>query len=595
MRLRHYSLALLGLFSLLALSRAQAQVTTAPPLMNFQGRLTQPNGAPVADGTYAITFSLYDALTGGNQIWTQTVNPVTVHGGVFAVLLTVNTPHLFDADRWLEVQLGTDPPLSPRQQLVSVAFAMKANTVPDGSIGTNQLANGSITSNKFATNLLNPLAWLLGGNSGTNPASQFLGTTDNQPLVFRTNNLERMRMDAAGHLGIGTITPGATLHVNSPAGVGVFAGDLAPFGAAPFETNLAAPRTHIWLAENGTRVFSVTGGGLGYFAGKVGIGTASPGAQLDVAGTAQMTGFKLSTGAGANKYLASDASGNGTWTAFPTALPPNGSAGGDLSGTYPNPTVAANAVTSSKLASDAASLLKVSGGAMSILGSNVGIGTTTPGFSLNFANTLGDKIALYGNTGAHFGFGIQSNLLEIHTDTGNADIVFGYGSSASFTETARVKGTGEFIAKVVTITGGADVAEPYEVADAGAVKPLPGYVVSIDPDHIGQMRVASHAYDTTVAGIISGANGIAPGITLRHKGTIADGTLPVASIGRVWCWCDADAGGPIVAGDMLTTSDTPGHAMKAADRERRDGAVIGKAMSGLKSGKGLVLVLVSLK
>lgn len=119
-------------------------------------------------------------------------------------------------------------------------------------------------------------------------------------------------------------------------------------------------------------------------------------------------------------------------------------------------------------------------------------------------------------------------------------------------------------------------------------------VVSIAKGQIGKMIVSGQAYDKRVAGILSGANGIAPGITLRHKGTVADGEMPVASIGRVWAWCDADAGGPIEEGDMLTTSTTPGHAMKAADRGRSEGAVIGKAMSTLSSGKGLVLVLVTL-
>ncbi|CAN5640961.1 hypothetical protein BH10BAC3_BH10BAC3_10660 [soil metagenome] len=63
---------------------------------------------------------------------------------------------------------------------------------------------------------------------------------------------------------------------------------------------------------------------------------------------------------------------------------------------------------------------------------NIGIGTTTPGFPLNFANSFGDKISLRGNTGIHYGFGIQSTLLQIHTDVTNADIAFGYGSSSAF-------------------------------------------------------------------------------------------------------------------------------------------------------------------
>ena len=73
---------------------------------------------------------------------------------------------------------------------------------------------------------------------------------------------------------------------------------------------------------------------------------------------------------------------------------------------------------------------------------NVGIGTNTPGFPLNFADVNGDKISLYGQSGDSFGFGIQSSLLQIHTGASNADIAFGYGSSAAMTETMRIKGNG---------------------------------------------------------------------------------------------------------------------------------------------------------
>jgi hypothetical protein len=73
---------------------------------------------------------------------------------------------------------------------------------------------------------------------------------------------------------------------------------------------------------------------------------------------------------------------------------------------------------------------------------NVGIGTTTPGFPLNFATTTGDKISLYGNSGSHYGFGIQGGLLQIHSDAAAANIAFGYGSSSSFTERMRIINTG---------------------------------------------------------------------------------------------------------------------------------------------------------
>ena len=57
---------------------------------------------------------------------------------------------------------------------------------------------------------------------------------------------------------------------------------------------------------------------------------------------------------------------------------------------------------------------------------------------------------------------------------------------------------------------------------------------------------------------------------------------------------DADAA-PIAVGDLLTTSATPGHAMKAVDHGRAFGALLGKALASLPSGKGLIPVLVALQ
>jgi hypothetical protein len=73
---------------------------------------------------------------------------------------------------------------------------------------------------------------------------------------------------------------------------------------------------------------------------------------------------------------------------------------------------------------------------------NMGLGTTTPAFKLSFAPILGDKISLWSNSGNSYGFGVQGSKLQIHTDIIDADIVFGYGSSAAFTENMRIKGNG---------------------------------------------------------------------------------------------------------------------------------------------------------
>lgn len=151
---------------------------------------------------------------------------------------------------------------------------------------------------------------------------------------------------------------------------------------------------------------------------------------------------------------------------------------------------------------------------------------------------------------------------------------------------------GNVIVKAITITGGADLAEPFDCNDADSLKA--GMVVSIDPDHSGQLKIADESYDPKVAGIISGAGGIRPGVTMNQSGTAADGNLPVALTGRVYAWADASFGA-IGPGDLLTTSENPGHVMKVTDRIRAQGAILGKAMTALKKGEGLVLVLVSLQ
>jgi hypothetical protein len=144
---------------------------------------------------------------------------------------------------------------------------------------------------------------------------------------------------------------------------------------------------------------------------------------------------------------------------------------------------------------------------------------------------------------------------------------------------------------ILTIVGGCDLAEPFPMDMSEAPK---GSVVVIDDENPGRLKLSDRAYDTRVAGIVSGAGGVNPGMLMSQPGSAADGAQPIALSGRVYCWADASEN-PIHPGDMLTSSDTPGHAMKVTDTAKAQGAIIGKAMSALIDGKGLVLVLVSLQ
>jgi hypothetical protein len=143
---------------------------------------------------------------------------------------------------------------------------------------------------------------------------------------------------------------------------------------------------------------------------------------------------------------------------------------------------------------------------------------------------------------------------------------------------------------VLQITGGADVAEPFELSTKDIPK---GALVVIDDENPGRLKLSDRSFDTRVAGIVSGANGIKPGISLHQQGAL-EGTDNVALSGRVYALADA-TDIPIQPGDLLTTSATPGHCMKVTDSAKAQGAIIGKAMSGLKGGRGMVLVLVSLQ
>ena len=111
-------------------------------------------------------------------------------------------------------------------------------------------------------------------------------------------------------------------------------------------------------------------------------------------------------------------------------------------------------------------------------------------------------------------------------------------------------------------------------------------------DDIGSVRMATRAYDRRVAGIVAGAGDRRPGIVPRWGMPEAPGRLPVAVAGTTYCKVDASSA-RVEVGDLLTSSDNAGHAMRAADLLRAAGAVIGKAMR-LDRGTGLVPVLVAL-
>lgn len=135
----------------------------------------------------------------------------------------------------------------------------------------------------------------------------------------------------------------------------------------------------------------------------------------------------------------------------------------------------------------------------------------------------------------------------------------------------------------------ADVAEEFSVDASMAIDPG---MVMVSSDK-GTLEMCTQGYDKRVVGVVSGAGQYKPGVVLDKQG-MTGRRVPIALLGKVFCKVDA-AYGPINIGDLLTTSPTPGHAMKVTDTAQGFGSVIGKALQACHQGNGLVPILVALQ
>ncbi len=203
-------------------------------------------------------------------------------------------------------------------------------------------------------------------------------------------------------------------------------------------------------------------------------------------------------------------------------------------------------------------------------------------------NTIaGETSGGYGIVGQSTGSG-WGGLFQYGTDGNNAAYLGGNGTAAAFYGPVNVNG--QATVSVLEITGGSDLSEPFAMSSQRIPE---GSVVIIDSEHQGELALSDTEYDTRVAGVVSGANGIKPGISMRQDSALPGGQN-VALSGRVYALADARYGA-IHPGDLLTASNTPGRCMKVADHRRAEGAILGKAMSKLEQGPGMVLMLVSLQ
>jgi hypothetical protein len=179
---------------------------------------------------------------------------------------------------------------------------------------------------------------------------------------------------------------------------------------------------------------------------------------------------------------------------------------------------------------------------------------------------------------------VVPSAFGLWASSANGTGIYSTGTPAAYFD-GDVMVTGD----VIMINSG-DIAEEFDVEDAGQPAD-PGTVLVINSR--GALCASAVAYDTRVAGVVSGAGDLRPGMVLHRIPELGPRT-PVALLGKVYCKVDASYG-PIQAGDLLTTSQTPGHAMRVSDRSQAVGAILGKALAAAADGCRMLPIMVSLR
>jgi hypothetical protein len=627
----------------------------------YQGQVMSSNSP--AHGTYDLTFKLWNASSAGAQVGgTITASSTVITNGLFTVVLDFGSQYN-GTSYWLELAVRTNgavsfATLSPRQQLTPTPYAVFAEggnaagltgTVPasdlSGTYGNALTLNNA--GNLFAGNGagltgVNALTlgglgaanfWQLGGNVGTTPGVNYLGTPDNQALEIHVNGARGFRVEPDSIYSTPNVIGGSAANYVAPGWVGNFIG---AGGQAGFASNyITGGHLNVigggWdnhSTNNSENViaggyYNIVAGGIssiggGYLNTVLGYGGTVPG------GYNNLASGQYSFAAGQNAQALHD--GAFVWADNSSSTPFVSTANNQF--LVRSSFVGINRATRVSGAEYFGILAPVTNayGGMYIQTRGPGLPfygyADGSGYAWTYLDGLdANKWKLYNGgsqltftTGGNLGISttVPSQALDVN---GEFAVVEGYGGEQAYMGGDGLGNDVQFgslniaidnvafynaakstymhiYCSSITILGGADLAEPFKITSGDKEIP-PGTVVVIDDRNPGHLKMSDQAYDTRVAGVVSGANGVNPGVEMQQQGVL-EGGKNVALTGRVYVQADA-ANGAIQPGDLLTTSSTPGEAMKVTDHTKAAGAILGKAMTGLSEGRGLVLVLVTLQ
>lgn len=570
--------------------------------IGFQDLLTNEQGGPIPmpNGQHELDFRLYDSEAGGVPIGQVLDVLVILDGGVASTQVGPMDPTWFDGTgRWMGVTVDNGDELEPLIALGSVPYAFRVDRVASVELDDDIDLGDSNTGGSLTvySGGLDTVTIILDGPAGQirvnspdgqggitlHGQGQLMETRDDSGLLVALYGYDFFGGGAACLLGTAGGTTGLLLDGDAAGNSG---GSVVLYNAA------AAEAISLSAADGTIRAGSATGGVAGnmhlYPSGGAPsrIHLDGQGADLRLGLTGDSDGdLRLwSTVGGINTIHLNGGSGvvSITDAAIETIrLDGDGGNGGGVIAMW-------NSAGTRTVEIDADE------------GDNAVIRLGAPGDRTGTPPGATGALVLYpGAVG-------PNPTVQLRGSTG--EIIGGWASQTSgtlwlyseddkFGDGPRIHLNGQngwTTTSVLNITGGSDLSERFDIRAAdGDVKP--GMVVCIDAQHAGKLVVSTSAYDRTIAGIVSGAGGVRPGMLMGQAGSKADGQYPVALTGRVYVWADATTGA-IQPGDLLTSSDKPGHAMKVTDYARAQGSIIGKAMSGLQQGEtDLLLVLVSLQ